>query len=45
MTDVTINTYDTAPTLLWLLGVKKPESWDGVPVLKAFRTIAAAAAD
>jgi arylsulfatase A-like enzyme len=36
MTDVTINTYDTAPTVLWLLGVEKPAAWDGVPVLDAF---------
>ena len=45
MTDVAINTFDTAPTVLWLLGVEKPAAWDGVPVLKAFRGLEPAAAD
>jgi predicted AlkP superfamily pyrophosphatase or phosphodiesterase len=43
MKDVTINTFDTAPTVLWLLGIDKPEAWDGVPVLKAFHPIEAVA--
>src|SRR5919106_2519604 len=43
MEDVEINTFDTAPTVLWLLGVEKPKSWDGVPVVKAFRPLEAVA--
>src|SRR5687768_15798215 len=39
MEDVEINTYDTAPTVLWLLGIEKPEAWDGVPVVRAFRPL------
>ena len=39
MANVNINTFDTAPTVLWLLGVEKPEPWDGVPVLKAFHPL------
>lgn len=42
---VTINTFDTAPTVLWMLGVAKPEAWDGVPVVKAFRALDPIAAD
>jgi predicted AlkP superfamily pyrophosphatase or phosphodiesterase len=34
---VPIETFDTAPTVLWLLGVPKPDSWDGSPVLDAFQ--------
>jgi arylsulfatase A-like enzyme len=45
MTGVTINTFDTAPTVLWLLGVEKPEAWDGVPVVRAFRPFDPIAAD
>lgn len=45
MEDVEINTFDTAPTVLWLLGVEKPEAWDGVPVVKAFHPLEPAAAD
>jgi predicted AlkP superfamily pyrophosphatase or phosphodiesterase len=45
MEDVTINTFDTAPTVLWMLGVVKPEAWDGVPVVKAFRALDPIAAD
>jgi predicted AlkP superfamily pyrophosphatase or phosphodiesterase len=45
MEDVEINTFDTAPTVLWMLGVAKPEAWDGVPVVKAFRALEPIAAD
>ena len=45
MTEVTINTFDTAPTVLWLLGVDKPEAWDGVPVTRAFHPLDPIAAD
>jgi predicted AlkP superfamily pyrophosphatase or phosphodiesterase len=45
MEDVEINTFDTAPTVLWLLGVTKPEAWDGVPVVKAFRPVEPSPAD
>jgi len=45
MTEVTINTFDTAPTVLWLLGVEKPAAWDGVPVTKAFHALEPIAAD
>ncbi len=31
-----IETIDTAPTVLWLLGVKHPKDWDGSPVTEAF---------
>jgi len=31
-----IETFDTAATVLWLLGVTKPASWKGVPVTEAF---------
>jgi arylsulfatase A-like enzyme len=34
---VRIDTFDTAPTVLWMLGVPKPLAWDGSPVLDAFR--------
>ena len=36
---VRIETFDTAPTVLWMLGVPKPVSWDGSPVLDAFRPV------
>ena len=45
MADVTINTFDTAPTVLWLLGVEKPAAWDGVAVTKAFHAPESIAAD
>jgi arylsulfatase A-like enzyme len=45
MADVTINTFDTAPTVLWLLGVEKPVAWDGVPVTGAFQSLGSIAAD
>ncbi len=32
-----INTYDTAPTLAWVLGAKPPRCWIGRPVREAFR--------
>jgi len=32
-----IETFDTAPTVLWLLGVKEPDAWDGSPVVEAFQ--------
>ena len=35
---VRIETFDTAPTVLWMLGVPKPVGWDGSPVLGAFRS-------
>ncbi len=31
-----ITTYDTAATTLWLLGVPRPDFWDGRPVERAF---------
>ena len=43
--DVSIDTIDTAPTVLWLLGVEAPESWDGEPVVEAFGPPAPTAAD
>jgi predicted AlkP superfamily pyrophosphatase or phosphodiesterase len=36
--DVAINTFDTAPTVLWLLGVPYPMAWNGTPVTSAFET-------
>jgi arylsulfatase A-like enzyme len=33
---VSIQTFDTAPTVLWLLGVATPNGWDGAPVTRAF---------
>ena len=39
LTDIQIATIDTAPTVLWLLGVTEPEAWDGTPVMKAFRQV------
>ncbi|WP_407483898.1 alkaline phosphatase [Elizabethkingia anophelis] len=34
----TIITYDTGATIAWLLGLKAPESWRGLPVRQAFLT-------
>jgi predicted AlkP superfamily pyrophosphatase or phosphodiesterase len=31
-----IETTDTAATVLWMLGVRSPDAWDGSPVLGAF---------
>jgi predicted AlkP superfamily pyrophosphatase or phosphodiesterase len=31
-----VTTYDTAATVLWLLGVPRPAAWDGRPVTGAF---------
>lgn len=36
-----INTTDTAATVLWLLGVNRPDSWDGTPVTTAFAPLVA----
>ena len=33
---VRIETFDTAPTVLWMLGVPKPAAWDGSAILDAF---------
>jgi predicted AlkP superfamily pyrophosphatase or phosphodiesterase len=35
--DASIRTFDTAPTVLWLLGVEEPDAWDGSPVVDAFQ--------
>ena len=43
--DEKIDTFDTAPTVLWLLGVKEPDGWDGEPVVEAFRPLAPTSAD
>jgi predicted AlkP superfamily pyrophosphatase or phosphodiesterase len=43
--DVSIQTFDTAPTVLWLLGVDEPEGWDGDPVTEAFQPLPAAVTD
>ncbi len=40
-----VRTMDTAATVLWLLGVHEPNSWEGKPVASAFSTDARAAAD
>ena len=37
-----IDTFDTAPTVLWLLGVKEPDAWDGDAVVEAFQPVPAA---
>ena len=34
--DLPIQTFDTAPTVLWLLGLDTPDEWDGTAVTKAF---------
>ena len=31
-----VNTFDTAPTLVWVLRLKAPSAWIGKPVLEAF---------
>jgi predicted AlkP superfamily pyrophosphatase or phosphodiesterase len=31
-----IRTFDTAPTVLWLLGTRAPDAWNGAPILDAF---------
>ena len=33
--DVQVNTYDTAATLAYLLGIKAPNCWVGKPILQA----------
>ena len=40
-----IDTFDTAPTVLWLLGVDEPDSWDGDAVVEAFEPEVVAATD
>jgi predicted AlkP superfamily pyrophosphatase or phosphodiesterase len=35
--DVSVQTIDTASTVLWLLGVTEPADWAGLPVVNAFR--------
>lgn len=40
--DVSIETFDTAPTVLWLLGVQEPDAWDGSPIIEAFHPLATA---
>ncbi|MGH9253306.1 MAG: alkaline phosphatase family protein [Vicinamibacterales bacterium] len=35
--DVPIETFDTASTVLWLLGVEEPDAWDGSPIVDAFQ--------
>ena len=37
-----IVTFDTAPTVLWLLGVEKPRQWDGDAVVEAFTPVSTA---
>lgn len=37
--DESIDTYDTAPTVLWLLGVQEPDEWDGEAVTDAFHAV------
>lgn len=39
-----IDTFDTAATALWILGVPVPNRWEGRPVATAFRPAAVAAA-
>ena len=43
--DEKIDTFDTAPTVLWLLGVEEPDGWDGEAVVEAFRSLGPTAAD
>ena len=38
LTGLRIDTFDTASTVLWLLGAREPASWDGTPVVAAFRS-------
>ncbi len=40
--DENIDTFDTAPTVLWLLGVEEPDAWDGDAVVEAFKAVPAA---
>ena len=37
--DEDIDTFDTAPTVLWLLGIEEPDEWDGSPVTDAFEDL------
>lgn len=36
---ISIETFDTASTVLWLLGIAEPAAWDGRPVLQAFASV------
>ena len=40
-----IETIDTAPTVLWLLGVRHPTQWDGSPITEAFQPVRPNVAD
>jgi phosphopentomutase len=42
LSDVSIHTVDTAATVLWLLGAREPEEWQGAPVTQAFVPASAA---
>lgn len=37
LADTSIHTFDTAATVLWLLGVDEPAAWDGAPIVGAFQ--------
>jgi predicted AlkP superfamily pyrophosphatase or phosphodiesterase len=39
--DVSVDTIDTASTVLWLLGVAEPADWPGAPVVSAFQAVVA----
>jgi arylsulfatase A-like enzyme len=39
--DVSVQTIDTASTVLWLLGVAEPADWPGAPVVSAFQAVVA----
>ena len=40
--DESIDTFDTASTVLWLLGVEEPDTWDGDAIEDAFTPLSAA---
>ena len=40
-----VNTFDTASTVLWLLGIREPTAWNGVAVASAYTSGARIAAD
>jgi len=35
-----VNTYDLAPTIAWVLGLRAPACWIGQPVMEAFQPAA-----
>ena len=35
-----VNTYDLAPTIAWIFGLRPPSCWIGQPVLEAFQPAA-----